>query len=78
MGMAHPSKQGPETVPESDLPKTSKPAARALAGAGYTRLEQLTTISEQELGKLHGMGPKAINILRAALEAKGLSFAEGK
>jgi len=62
---------------ESDLPATlAAPARRALAGAGYTRLDQLTAISERELKKLHGMGPKAIGQLRAALDAKGLSFAD--
>ncbi len=60
---------------ESDLPaKIGIPARRALAGAGYTRLEQLTRASEAELISLHGVGPKAIKILRAALSEKGLSF----
>ncbi|HEX6443558.1 MAG TPA: TetR family transcriptional regulator [Streptosporangiales bacterium] len=51
-----------------------KPALRALAGAGYTRLDQLAEVSEKDLGKLHGMGPKALRILREALAANGLSF----
>ena len=55
-----------------------KPAQRALAGAGYTRLEELTTVTEAELRKLHGMGPKAVGVLRNALAARGLSFAAGK
>ena len=63
----------------SDLPAgLSAPALRALNGAGYRRLDQLTRVSEAELKKLHGVGPKAINLLRSALDAKGLSFAEGK
>lgn len=61
-------------TPNTDFPKISQPALRALNGAGYTRLEQLTNISENELSKLHGMGPKALGILKVALEAKGLSF----
>ncbi|MCD9025783.1 DNA-binding protein [Cohnella silvisoli] len=62
---------------ESDLPTgISKPAQRALAGAGYSRLEQFTTISEAEVLKLHGMGPKALGLIRQALADKGLSFAE--
>jgi DNA-directed RNA polymerase alpha subunit len=66
-------------TPESDLPpKLGKPAQRALAAAGYVRLEQLTSVSEAELLKLHGMGPKAIGQLREALAAKGLTFGEGK
>lgn len=53
----------------------SKPAQRALAAAGYTRLEQLTDASEAELQQLHGVGPKALEQLRRALAARGLSFA---
>jgi hypothetical protein len=52
------------------------PARRALAAAGYTRLEQLTAVSEAELSRLHGMGPSAVARLRDALRAHGLSFAE--
>ena len=51
-----------------DLPANlAGPARRALAAAGYTRLEQLTQISEAELRRLHGMGPKALDQLRRAL-----------
>ncbi|MDQ0194037.1 hypothetical protein [Paenibacillus wynnii] len=47
--------------PQGDLPdKLAKPAKRALVGAGYLRLEQLTKLSEAEVMKLHGMGPKAM------------------
>jgi hypothetical protein len=60
---------------ESDLPKIGQPAVRALAGAGVRRLEQLTSFSEAELKQLHGMGPKALGILREALADRGLSFA---
>ncbi len=60
-----------------DLPAgLSQPALRALSAAGYARLDQLMTVTEADLLKLHGMGPKGIRILRAALEARGLSFAE--
>ena len=52
-----------------------KPALRALTAAGYTRLEQLATVKEDDLLKLHGVGPKAIRVLRVALETRGLSFA---
>ncbi|MCC6602729.1 MAG: DNA-binding protein [Anaerolineae bacterium] len=61
---------------ESDLPTgLSQPAQRALAGAGYSRLEQLTHVSEKEILALHGMGPKGIRQLREALAEKGWSFA---
>jgi DNA-directed RNA polymerase alpha subunit len=62
--------------PDSDLPAgLSQPALRALHGAGYRRLEQLTTLSESEVKRLHGIGPKALDQLRRALAARGLSFA---
>lgn len=64
---------------EPDFPKgIAKPALRALAGAGYVNLAQLSKITESELMQLHGMGPKAIGLLRQALAEKGLSFADGE
>ena len=61
----------------TDLPKLPAPARRALLGAGYARLEQLTEVSESEVMRLHGMGPKAMRVLRDALEERGLSFRDG-
>ncbi|MDO9084727.1 MAG: hypothetical protein Q7U53_00860 [Anaerolineaceae bacterium] len=52
-----------------------QPAMRALAAVDITNLEQFTRISKDELLKLHGVGPKAIQILSEALEEKGLQFA---
>jgi hypothetical protein len=60
---------------KSGLPKIGAPATRALTLAGYTRLSQLTKVSEAELLKLHGVGPKAIRILRQTLAETGASFA---
>lgn len=61
---------------ESGLPAgIGKPALRALTAAGYTRLDQLAKVKEDDLLKLHGVGPKAIRVLRAALQASGRSFA---
>jgi len=54
----------------------SQPALRALLRAGITSLEQLTTITEADLLKLHGMGPQAIDLLRNALNGWGQSFAK--
>jgi hypothetical protein len=54
----------------------AKPARHALVSAGCVRLEQLLAeVSEAEVMKLHGMGPKALEILRRALAAKGRRFA---
>ena len=61
---------------ESDLPKEAgNPARRALVQAGYGRLELLTGLTEGEVKQMHGVGPKAIAVLRNALAARGLSFA---
>ena len=51
------------------------PARRALEGAGYPKLEEIAKLSEAEMLKLHGMGPKALGKLRQALNEKELSFA---
>jgi hypothetical protein len=60
---------------ESDFPANlSNPARRALAGAGYSRLEQLTQVTEADLLKLHGLGPKTIRQLRDAFAVRGLAF----
>lgn len=60
----------------AQLPGLSAPARRALAQAGLERLEQLRQARAADLLRLHGMGPKAIATLRAALDARGWSFAD--
>lgn len=60
----------------SDLPRAiGRPATRALVLAGYRDVQSLTRIPESELLRLHGVGPKAIRILREELAARGQSFA---
>jgi hypothetical protein len=49
------------------LPKTSGPAARALAEAGIRSLDDLRGRDLDTLSGLHGVGPKAIRILEEAL-----------
>jgi hypothetical protein len=62
---------------QDDFPEgLSRPARRALAGAGYARLEQLAEVSEDEVSGLHGMGPKALEQIRRALDSRGLSFVD--
>lgn len=51
-----------------------RPATRALTLAGYARLEQLTRVTEREVLALHGVGPKAVRILRERLAERGLAF----
>jgi hypothetical protein len=69
--------KNPIDEPENDFPiKLSQPAKRALFGAGYFMLEQLTHVRAADILKLHGMGKKGITILREALVQQGLSFAD--
>jgi hypothetical protein len=53
------------------------PARRALAALGITRVQHLATFAEDELRLMHGMGPRALERLRAALHESGLTFADG-
>ena len=71
------SPEGATTSRDADfLEALSAPARRALANAGYTRIEQFTELSEAEVRRLHGMGPKGVELIRRALAAKGLSFSD--
>lgn len=64
-----------EETDETEFPTSmGKVAPRELAAHGITRLDQLTTKSERELLAIHGVGPKAIRILREELASRGLSF----
>jgi hypothetical protein len=61
---------------KSDLPKLAAPARHALEAAGLGSLDLLAKVTEREVAALHGMGPKAIYALKAALDARGLTFAK--
>ncbi|MBK7781627.1 MAG: DNA-binding protein [Ardenticatenia bacterium] len=55
----------------------SGPALRALANAGIGTMAQLAAHSEAAVAALHGMGPKGIRMLKAALAQQGLVFRKG-
>lgn len=64
----------PDVRPVGDLPDAiGRTAARALSDRGITSLRQVAEHSDRELLALHGVGPKAVAVLRAALAEKGLS-----
>jgi len=76
----HDSSQGDHAMTDpqaaSDLPPNlAQPARRALANAGYLRLEQLAGVDEAAIKRLHGIGPNALHQLRHALAERGLAFA---
>jgi predicted flap endonuclease-1-like 5' DNA nuclease len=59
-----------------DLPPIGRPANSALLEAGITTLAQVAAYSRRDLLALHGVGPKAVSILAAALAEHGLAFAD--
>ena len=60
---------------DTGLPKNIRaPATRALTAAGNTELDQLAGVPAAELGKLHGVGPKALRLLAEALQQQGMSL----
>lgn len=63
-----------ETKGKTPLPKTSNPALRALATVNVFYLEDLAKFTEKEILDLHGMGPKALRILKEHMKALGLEF----
>jgi hypothetical protein len=58
-------------------PGVSGPALRALHGAGIRSLADVARCSEKELAALHGMGPKALRILKTALKAERRNLRPG-
>jgi hypothetical protein len=61
-----------------DLPAgIGRPATAALVQVGATTLEQVAALSRAELVALHGIGPKAVRILEAALAERGLALRSG-
>ncbi|AXV09976.1 hypothetical protein DVS28_b0206 (plasmid) [Euzebya pacifica] len=58
----------------ADLPKVGAPAGRALAAHGIHTLRDVARHTEAELRAMHGVGPKAVGILRESLERHGLAL----
>jgi hypothetical protein len=70
-------RSAPKPEAGTPLPHLGAPATRALAAHGVVRLEQVAGLSESEVRALHGVGPYALNRLRAAMDAAGLAFRAG-
>lgn len=58
-----------------DLPSIGRPASNALLQIGVTTLDQVAAMSERELLALHGVGPRAVRILRESLAERGEDLA---
>lgn len=75
MSGSHP---GPTTRLDR-LPTTiGAPATRGLAAAGFSELRQLVGVPAAELAGLHGVGPKAVRIIREELQAITRHHDEGE
>lgn len=61
-------------IPDLKTLKIGQPAQRALEEFGIDKLVQLCDFTEKELLAIHGVGPKAIRILKEILTKEGLSF----
>jgi predicted flap endonuclease-1-like 5' DNA nuclease len=53
------------------LPKIGRPATSALAALGITTLEEAAKLGEKQLLAQHGVGPRAVRILRETLAVQG-------
>lgn len=61
----------------SDLTRTiGRPALGALAAADIHTHEHVAEHRARDLLALHGVGPKAVRILREELAERGLAFAD--
>ena len=58
----------------TDLPAIGAPATRALSAEGIADLESVAAVAPQHLLTLHGVGPRAIRILREALAGQGIDW----
>jgi predicted flap endonuclease-1-like 5' DNA nuclease len=47
------------------------PARNALESLGVMGLDDVTKFSEKELLAIHGVGPKAVRVIKAALQEQG-------
>lgn len=57
-----------------NFPKFGMPATNAFLNLGYTNTDQLCQLTEKELLKIHGVGPKALGILKEHLAKEGKSL----
>ncbi len=56
------------------LSRLGAPARRALEHAGIGTVAALAQHTEKEILALHGIGPTSMPVLKAALDASGLTF----
>jgi predicted flap endonuclease-1-like 5' DNA nuclease len=68
-------KREQDGAPATELtPRIGRVASRELALHGFVTRASLAAATERELLAIHGVGPKAIRILREELASLGLDF----
>ena len=60
--------------PKTEWPNIGAPAQRTLDREDIISFAKLKKFTEAELLALHGIGPKAVGILRDTMKKKGISF----
>jgi hypothetical protein len=68
------AEEPPDAVPLPLPPAIGRPATAALTVTGRTDLRDVARLTERELLALHGVGPKAVRLLREAMAEHGLSL----
>jgi predicted Fe-Mo cluster-binding NifX family protein len=71
--MPEPSNTASTTVPTT----IGRPALRALDAAGIRTLSDVSAVTEAQVLALHGVGPRAVTLLRGWLEEHGQQFKTG-
>lgn len=64
----------PDRLSDAFPAAMGRPANAALVDRGVTTLDQVAAMTERELLAVHGVGPKAVRILRDELASRGLAF----
>ena len=72
--MSSPSAPEPSGLPAH----IGRPALRALTAAGLTSLHDVSHRRAADLLQLHGVGPRAVSLLRDALAEEGLSLRDDR
>jgi DNA-directed RNA polymerase alpha subunit len=60
------------------LARLSNPARNALLHHGIDTIQKLSTYSEKEILKIHGIGKASLPVFRSSLEEQGLAFKQSE
>ena len=67
----------PDQAFSAEFPRAiGRPANAALVAHGITTLDQVAAMTERALLAVHGVGPKAVALLKAELEQQGRALAD--